>query len=149
MRGTLIVVAYVTAVPVGALVMLWLHLWLSLETHHFGFWDPRYLFLVHGTSAARLDLVEPISGSVRYAGRGQEGTAPHYVFIRFKTTVAPERVIEIYEARCREIGLATQRKRQDGQEPVLACEREGTEIGIRASRPDGVTDVELGGWEFE
>jgi hypothetical protein len=93
----------------------------------------------------RLGLVEPVSGSVRYAGQGQEGTAPARAFASYKTVATPERVIEIYKARCSAIGLVPSER----DKPGLRCTREKSELGIGAKSMDGFTEVTIGGWEFE
>jgi hypothetical protein len=86
---------------------------------------------------------------VRYAGQGQEGTAPARAFVDFKTTVSPERIIDIYESRCRAIGLVPQRQPSKDNKLVLHCTNESTELGIGAIGTDNLTSVTVGGWQFE
>jgi hypothetical protein len=145
MGRILLIIAYITVIPAAAIGWLGFAFWLSLELHEFGPWDPRYLLLFHGTDVERLDLVEPVSGSIRYAGQGQEGTAPARAFVSYKTAETPERIIEIYKARCSAIGLVPSERDKLG----LRCTREASELGIGAKRTDGFTEVTIGGWEFE
>jgi hypothetical protein len=145
MRNPLIVLAYISALPLGVLGVLVMAIWLS-ETHEFGPWDPRYLLLAYGSDVARLDLVEPVSGSVRYTANGRAGTAPARVIASFKTRVPAEQVIEIYQKRCAEIGLVAQSMPPEKREPALRCDGDKSELGIQARQFDDITDVTVGGW---
>jgi hypothetical protein len=144
MRNPLIVLSYISALPLGVLGFFLMAVWLS-ETHEFGPWDPRYLLLVHGSDVARLALVEPMSGSVRYTANGQMGTAPARVFASFKTRMPAEQVIEIYQARCAEMGLIAQMMPPKNRVLALSCDRDESELGIQAKQLDDVTEVTLGG----
>jgi len=149
MRNFLIVIAYILAVPALVLGPILLGAWLSLERHEFGPWDPRYLLLIHGTSIGELGLLDPAPDSVAYAGQGQDGTAPAYAYVTFRTGLAPQQVIDAYSLRCETIQLATRRLPDEAQKLRLVCEREGVEIAIEADRSEDVTEVAIGGWEFE
>lgn len=142
----LALVASMAAMPLGLIGMLALIAWLSVGTSEFGPWDLRYLFLVSGTTVARLDLIEPMGGSVHYSARGEDGTSPPYIIVDFKTAVSPERVIEIYEARCVAIGLSAQRKPQENGKLVLDCNDDKNELGVYAWEVDRETAVAVGGW---
>jgi hypothetical protein len=144
MRNPLIVLSYISALPLGILGVFLMAVWLS-ETHEFGRWNPRYLLLVHGSDVARLALVEPMSGSVRYTANGQMGTAPARAFASFKTGMPAEQVIEIYQARCAEMGLIAQMMPPKNRVLALSCDRDESELGIQAKQLDDVTEVTLGG----
>lgn len=144
----LIVAAYLAIIPAMVLGPMVLAAWLSVSTHEFGPWDPRYLLLVRGGDVARLGTVEPMSGSVRYAASGHDGNSPARVYVEFSTTLRPEQVIEIYETRCVAIGLAVRRMPPDGEELRLGCDGKTSEIGIGAQGSQNTTRVTIGGWEY-
>jgi hypothetical protein len=144
----LILLAYLSAGPAIVIGPMILAAWLSDRLHEFGPWDPRYLLLVQGSNAARLDLVEPIAGSVRYAARGEEGTAPAQIFVEFNTTASPEAVIDTYETRCTALGLTPRRMPQTDNELQLHCTGETSDLGIVARRMGSSTAVTVGGWDF-
>ncbi len=150
LRNFLILIAYVLAVPVCVLGPALFGAWLSLERHEFGPWDPRYLLLIRGTQVGDLDLVEPIAGTVDYTGQGEEGTAPAYAGVTFKTRVSPDKVIDTYSVRCRASGLAVQRQPDNEQKLTIRCERENATvaISIEAGRSGNLTDIAIAGWEF-
>ncbi|EIM24527.1 hypothetical protein [Microvirga lotononidis] len=148
MRNALIFFAYILAVPACFLGLLLVAMWLSIDSHEFGPWNPKYLFLIHGTTVGNLGLVDPIAGSLGYMGEGRDGTAPAYAYVTFTTKARPEDVIATYEARCRAIGLAVQRQSSNQQKLGLTCERDGAEVGVTASRLEDVTEVNINGWEF-
>jgi hypothetical protein len=145
----MIVLAFIAAVPASVIGAIVTALWLSDHAHEFGPWDPRYLLLVQGSDVSRLNLVEPVSGSVRYTAQGQEGTSPARIFVEFITKLAPEQVFAAYEARCAAIGLIPKPLYQDGKTLLLSCDGSTSEIGIRASRLNDQTSVTLGGWIYE
>ncbi|WP_201860379.1 hypothetical protein [Microvirga soli] len=149
MRLFLIISVCLAAIPVGIIAVLTMAMWLSDHTHEFGPLDPRYVLLIHGTDVARLDLLEPISGSVRYIAQGEEGNSPARAFMIFKTGIPPEQVAQTYETRCISIGLNSQREPQEGNELVVSCDGSSSELGIRASRSGDVTDVMVGGWLYQ
>jgi hypothetical protein len=148
MRNALIVLPYVSALPLVVLGVLVMALCLS-ETHEFGPLDPRYLLLVHGSDVARIAAVEPVSGSVRYTANGQDGTAPARVIANFKTQAPAEQVIEIYKTRCAAMGLVGQPMSSGKREPALRCDCDQRELGIQARQSDDMTDVTIGSWVFE
>ncbi|WP_162820358.1 hypothetical protein [Microvirga calopogonii] len=149
MRNFLIVVAYILAVPACVFGTLFTAMWLSLDTHEFGRWDPRYLLLIYGTQVEELGLMDPIAGSVEYRGRAQDGTAPAYAYVTYKTKSMPQQVIDTYGTRCRTIQLAARRLPDEAQKLRLACECGGVELTIEAERSGDATNVAIGGWEFE
>ncbi|MXQ12595.1 hypothetical protein [Microvirga makkahensis] len=148
----LILLAYVGILPVGLIMMMATAAWLSDRTHHFDPYDIRYLLLIRGTQVENLDLVEPIPGTVQYGARGQDGTAPAFVEVTFKTRASPVQVIDTYFARCRASGFAAQQHEEtSSMRREVICERENPSavIGIEAAEADELTEVIIFGWEFE
>jgi hypothetical protein len=146
MRNVLLLLGYLSIFPIGMIGLFSVSLWLSDHTHEFGPKNFRYWLLIYGTDAARLDLIEPIQGSVRYAARGKDGNAPAYVFTEFKTQLPPKHIIDAYEARCSAIGLATRRTEQEGAKPILHCDSQESEFGITATTGADATKVTIKGW---
>ncbi|WP_262030689.1 hypothetical protein [Microvirga sp. Mcv34] len=148
MRNILNYITNIFAVPACFFGLLLATMWLLIDSREFGPWNPKYLFLIHGTTVGNLGLVEPVNGSVAYMGESQDGTAPAYAYVTFKTTSLPGEIIETYNARCQSIGLAAQRQTINPQKLGLTCVREGAEVGVTASRLDDATEVSINGWEF-
>jgi hypothetical protein len=148
LRGVMIVLAFIAAVPASVLGTMMMAVRLSAHAHEFGPWDPRYLLLVQGSDVSRLNLLEPVGGSVRYTAQGQEGISPARVFVEFITKLAPEQVLAAYEARCAAIGLIPKPSYQDSKTLLLSCDGSTSEIGIRASRLNDHTSVTLGRWIY-
>lgn len=148
MRNVLVFIAYILAVPACFFGLLLVTMWLSLASHEFGPWNPKYLFLVHGTTVGNLGLVDPVGGSIAYIAQGQDGTAPAYAYVTFQTRSPPEEVIATYNARCQAIGLAAQRQSINQKKLELTCEGKGAEVGVTASQLEDVTEVNINGWEL-
>lgn len=147
----LVLLAYVATIPLVFSTLIGTAVWLSDHTHRFGPWDVRYLLLIRGTQVGALDLVEPITGTVEYTGQGEEGTAPAYGGVAFKTGVPPEKVIETYGVRCHALGLSVRRRPGEERKMAITCERENltVAIGIEAALSGDLTEVVVAGWEFE
>lgn len=152
-RNILIFLAYLAVVPAGCVGTLGLTLWLSVESHEFGPWDPRYLLLFYGSTVEEMGLIGPVRDSARYSAQGQDGTAPSFANVSFKTMVLPERIIEIYEARCSKIGLVPRRILleaipHEDDKSGLECTHERGQLEVSTKRVGNLTEVNIGGWEF-
>lgn len=147
-RNVLLIFAYL-AVPIGGAAGFFAGaLWLSTRTHEFSPWDLRYLLLVRETHVGRLGLIEPVGGTVRYAARGQDGTAPASILVQFKSKAMPEQVIVSYEGRCQAIGLTTRRGQAGGNLNILHCASGSAELDVTAARQGEGSEVTVSGWEF-
>jgi hypothetical protein len=96
-----------------------------------GSWDfegrgVRYWLFVKGTRLERLGVVEPAPGGTKYSISLQEGNFPGWNIAVYESAAPPEKIIDVYAARCCEMKLKVIEKKSNPEAPraELTCEIE-------------------------
>jgi hypothetical protein len=111
----------------------------------------RYWMFAKGSRLDRLGLVSPAPRPPKYSVSLQEGNFPGWRVLSYRSTAAPDLVVETYAQRCREMKLritrGPQSKVHEGDEAgaELVCEIEPyLDVEVYAGRKPGSAEAEVG-----
>jgi hypothetical protein len=119
---------------VGITVLIFGSFWLAFSRHEFGPYDPRVLVFVRSTRTARIAIIHPVPGSLRFVAEGPDGPGVGFLSASYRTRTMPANVVAAFLAGCAAerltpIGSVDDGSSADGETRV-ACERDDLVIRL-------------------